>query len=144
MGENYEMVHEIEHKQDGVEYVLVTDSKNLKSSTWNVVYDEKLLGFKTPFERCFRVRYNAFDYVDSDICITIDGSMGIRGSADPIVREFINGGYDICLMPHPFRYDFASEYQAWVKQRGYPVERAKKFFELLAMSKYDNTFKGLI
>lgn len=47
-------------------------------------------------------------------------------------------------MPHPFRFDFISEYQAWVKQRRYPVEKAKKFFELLQNSKYDPNFKGLI
>lgn len=144
MGENYEQVHEIQNMQAGVEYVLVTDNKNLKSNTWKVVYDEKLLKFKTPFERCFRVRYNAFDYISTDICITVDGSMEVKGSLDPLVREFIQGNYDVCLMPHPFRYDFTSEYKAWVKQRHYPVERLVKFFDLLDASGYDQSFKGLI
>lgn len=144
MGENYEQVHEIQNMQAGVEYVLVTDNKNLKSNTWKVVYDEKLLKFKTPFERCFRVRYNAFDYISTDICITVDGSMEVKGSLDPLVREFIQGNYDVCLMPHPFRYDFTSEYKAWVKQRQYPVERLVKFFDLLDASGYDQSFKGLI
>lgn len=144
MGENYELVHEIQNKRDDVEYILVTDNKNLKSDTWKVVYDERLLQFKTPFERCFRVRYNAFDYISTDICITVDGSMEIKGNIDPVVREFVKNDYDICLMPHPFRYEFSSEYQAWVKQRGYPPEKAKKFFELLKISNYDPNFKGLI
>lgn len=85
MGDKYELVHEIQQKQDNVEYVLVTDNKNLKSNTWNVIFDEKLLKYDSPFERCFRVRYNAFDYIRTDTCVTVDGSMEIKGSLDPIV-----------------------------------------------------------
>lgn len=75
IGKGYEKVHEIENMQDDVEYLLVTDDSDLKSNTWKVIYDEDLLSFKTPFERCFRVRYNVFKYCITDICITIDGSM---------------------------------------------------------------------
>ena len=57
IGKGYEKVHEIENMQDDVEYLLVTDDPDLKSNTWKVTYDEDLLSFKTPFERCFRVRY---------------------------------------------------------------------------------------
>lgn len=49
------------------------------------MYDENLLKYNSPFERCFRVRYNAFDYVNTDTCVTIDGSMEVCGSLDPIV-----------------------------------------------------------
>jgi len=75
IGKGYEKVHEILNKQDDVEYLLVTDDETLKSDTWKVVYDKSLLEFKTPFERCFRVRYNVFRYCSTDICITIDGSI---------------------------------------------------------------------
>ena len=40
---NYENVKEVIEKDPNAEYILVTDDKNLKSSTWNVVYDESLL-----------------------------------------------------------------------------------------------------
>lgn len=45
IGKNYELLHEIVNKQNDVEYVLVTDDKELKSNTWNIVYDEDLLKY---------------------------------------------------------------------------------------------------
>jgi hypothetical protein len=39
IGQGYEKVHELLHKQDDVDYVLVTDDPSLKSSTWRVVCD---------------------------------------------------------------------------------------------------------
>lgn len=67
----------------------MTDNKNLKSDTWNVIYDESLLKYKNAFERCFTVRYNPFKYISSDVCVTIDGSMKMKGSLDPIINSFI-------------------------------------------------------
>ena len=95
------------------------------------MYDENLLKYNSPFERCFRVRYNAFDYVNTDTCVTIDGSMEVRGSLDPIIKKFMSEDYDISLMPHPFRFDFTTEYKAWINQRGYSIEQTKKFLKLL-------------
>jgi len=39
IGKGYEKVHEIVNKQDDVEYILVTNDKDLQSKSWNVVYD---------------------------------------------------------------------------------------------------------
>lgn len=39
IGRGYEKVHELLHKQDDVDYVLVTDDPSLASSTWRVVCD---------------------------------------------------------------------------------------------------------
>ena len=143
IGKGYEIVHEIVNKQPDVEYLLVTDDKDLKSDTWTVVYDEDLLEAKTPFERCFRVRYNVFKYCSTDICVTIDGSMQVKGSLDNLINQFEGGNYDMCLMPHPLWADMVSEYQAWVKMRGYPVEQANAALHFLQKSKYDLSYKGL-
>ncbi len=122
---------------------MVTDDQDLKSKTWKVIYDEDLLKVKTPFERCFAVRYNVFKYCSTDICVTIDGSMEVSGSLDSLVEKFNTEDYDICLMPHPLWADFVSEYRAWIKMRGYPVEKANKFFNFLKDARYDLNHKGL-
>lgn len=143
IGHDYEILHEIQNPQDDVEYLMVTDDLDLKSQTWKVVYDEDLLKLKTGFERCFAVRYNVFKYCSTDICVTIDGSMEVSGSLDGLVEKFNVGDYDICLMPHPLWADFVSEYRAWIKMRGYPVENANKFFNFLKDARYDINYKGL-
>lgn len=132
IGKNYETVHEIDNKQDDVEYLLVTDDKDLRSDTWKVIFDEDLLKCKTPFERCFRVRYNVFKYCTTDTCVTIDGSMHVKGSLDNLINVFDGGEYDICLMPHPLWSDLLTEYNAWIKMRGYPMQQAQKAIDFFS------------
>ena len=143
IGKNYELLHEIVNKQNDVEYILVTDDKELKSNTWNIVYDEDLLKYQSGFERCFAIRYNVFKYCSTDICVTIDGSIEVSGSLDKLIETFNVGKYDICLMPHPIWADFISEYQAWIRMRNYPKENAQLFFKLLSDAKYDCSYKSL-
>ena len=143
IGKGYEKVHEIENMQDDVEYLLVTDDPDLKSNTWKVTYDEDLLSFKTPFERCFRVRYNIFKYCTTDICITIDGSMQVKGSLDNLIATFDGGDYDICLMPHPLWSDLLTEYNAWIRMRGYPVQQAQRAIDFFKRCNYDLSTNGL-
>ena len=106
IGKDYELLHEVKHMQDDVEYLMVTDDPDLKSSTWKVVYDEDLQKLKTPFERCFAVRYNVFKYASTDLCFTIDGSIEVSGSLDALAQKMEDGKYDFCLMPHPLWPDF--------------------------------------
>ena len=143
IGKNYERVHEIKNKQDDVEYLLITDDPELESNTWTVIIDRDLEQYKSPFERCFRIRYNVFKYASTDICITIDGSMEIKGSLDKRIDTFNAGNYDICLMPHPIWSDIRTEYSAWIKLRGYPVYRANDALNLMAVTKYDFAYQGL-
>lgn len=143
IGKGYEKVHEIQNAQPDVEYLLITDDPDLISSTWKVIYDKNLLAYTAPFERCFRVRYDVFRYCSTDVCVTIDGSMLVKGSLDALIDRFDSGGYDICLMPHPLWDDMVSEYSAWVRMRGYPKERAELALKFLSDSRYDFSFRGL-
>ena len=106
IGRDYELLHEVKCPQDNVEYLMVTDDPDLKSKTWKVIYDEDLLKLKTPFERCFAVRYNVFKYASTDLCFTIDGSIEVSGSLDALAQKMEDGKYDFCLMPHPLWPDF--------------------------------------
>lgn len=141
-GKNYETLRELEQKTDGIEYILVTDDEDLKSSTWNVVVDHDLDGLP-PFEKCFRVRYNPFKYCSSDVCMMIDGSIHMKKFPHALLEKFNDGKYDICLMPHPFWADFCKEYSAWIQMRGYDANDARKFFNFLHTSNYDPNYLGL-
>lgn len=139
---DYEIVHEIENPQFDVEYILVTDNKNLFSNSWNVAYDEGLEKFSA-LEKCYRVRFNCFKYCSTDICLRVDSSIIINDSLDGLINEFINGDYDCALMLHPYRYNFKEEYSAWCEERGYPKEQMKKCIGYMETNDYDFEYKSL-
>ena len=136
---NYEMLHEIGGElESDVEYICVTDNKELKSNTWKIVLDKELNG-KTPFDKCFSVRYNPFKYCHSDICVRIDGSIGILKSITPFVEAFINGGYDCSFMLHPYRNNVVDEFKMWGKHRNYDMDKITK--QVLLLNKIGYTCK---
>lgn len=138
----YEMVHEIREKDPDAEYILVTDDPNLKSKTWDVVYDGGLATL-SPFDKTFTVRYHPFDYAHTDTVVRIDGSIGINKPLRPLVDAFHAGGYDRCLMIHPRRDTIPGEYAAWVKLRHYPKEQADKCLAFFARMGYDLETRGI-
>lgn len=132
---DYEVVHEVKDKRPDVEYVLVTDNKDLTSSTWNVVIVDNPYP-QDPFWLCYQIRFNPFRYVHSDIVIRIDGSMGIANT-DPLIDEFNKGNYDIALVPHPHRNNCADEYDTWVRTRKYSRTQANRVLNAIAEMGWD-------
>lgn len=141
---DYEKLHEVggEMEKD-VEYVCVTDNPELKSDTWKIVIDKDLNG-KGVFDKCFSVRYNPFKYCNSDICVRIDGSIGILKPITPLVDAFIESGCDACFLLHPYRDNLFEEYKVWGKYRNYPIKQIEKQILSLARIGYDSKKNGLI
>lgn len=141
---DYECVHEIKEKDPEAEYVLVTDSVNLTSDTWEVKYITNQHP-EDNFDLLFKIRYNPFDYVSNDVVVKIDGSMEVNKSLQPIVKKFNEERYDIALLFHPTRSTLLEEYTAWVQIRGYDIEQANKVLNFLAAFEgYDvKNYKGL-
>lgn len=139
----YEKVHHINKKSSRAEYILVTDDRNIKSDEWEVIYVDN--PYDDPFELCYQIRFNPFKYCNTDICIRIDGSMGIDGDLDRMVDKFNEGGYDLCVMAHPTRNTMYDEYVAWCQYRGYDVKQANKCLTYMnVMEGYDvKKIKGL-
>lgn len=145
---NYEVVREIEFNTlstPDVEYLLVTDNKDLKSDTWKVIYDQDLDNPNlTPFDRTFMVRYNLFKYAKNDICVRFDHSYKLRQPLDTLVEKFELGKYDACLNIHVGRNNILEEYYAWVEYRNFdPNEALKHILLLNLLFKYDFNIKGL-
>lgn len=147
---NYEKVHEIKFDTKtltpNVEYLLVTDNENLKSDTWTVIYDKDLdNNTQTSFDKVFSIRYGLFKYATNDICLRIDGSIGINKPLTPIIKLFVDGGYDACLNIHPGRTFLIDEYNAWIGFRNFPLKEAQTHLDYIVnVLGYDIHTKGLI
>lgn len=139
---NYEILREIGEKDPEAEYIWVTDDKNQTSDTWTVVYDESLEGMH-PLDKCYTIRFNAFKYCHSDICLRIDSSILVKKSLKPLIDIFEDGQYDMALMPHPIRYNFIEEYKVWIDGRGYDSQQAERWISDLRGKGYDFNYKGM-
>lgn len=141
---NYEKVHEIENKKDDVEYILVTDTKEIVSETWEVKYVENPYP-NDPFWLCYDIRFNPFKYVSSDIVLRIDGSMGICGDTDLLIDKFEKEQFDMAVSIHPTRNNMYDEYLAWVNCRKYPLSQAEYVLNwMIRTFRYDvKEYKGL-
>ena len=138
----YEIMREILHPKDDVEYIYVTDDRNLTSKTWKIVIDESLDGL-SPFDKCYSVRFNPFKYVSSDICIRVDGSIVVDGNADKLIEEFEKGNYDMACVAHRFRDNMIDEYNAWIRLREYPQQQAEKCLSYIERNGYSLNTKGM-
>lgn len=146
---DYEVVHELEFDPattPHVEYLLITDNKNLTSKTWKVIYDETLVNDDLhTFDRCYNIRFDLFKYATHDICVRIDGSIGINKPLDDIIQTFINGNYDGCLNIHPGCDNIIEEYFRWVIKRGFSPFEAMFHIKYIQDSLgYNFQTKGLI
>lgn len=139
---NYEIVREVRQADPEAEYILVTDDQHLTSTTWQVIYDEELEGLSV-FDKCYAIRFNCFKYCTTEICVRIDASIGLKLSLKPLIDIFEEGGYDVCLMPHPHRDNFLDEYTAWIEQRGYDRLQAERCLKYMQEKGYDFKYKGL-
>ncbi len=130
IGNGYEMVHEIKEKSDNAEYLLLTDNPALTSSTWTVVCVENPYP-EDPFYLGYQIRFNPFDFVNTDVVVRVDGSMGINKSLDKIVDDFNAGAWDMCVCIHPTRDNLYDEYCAWVAIRDYDRAQAEKVLSFI-------------
>ena len=137
----YESVHEIQDRDPDADYVLVTDDPTLKSDTWRVVLDQT--PGRSPFGKCYEVRFHPFRYVNTDIVIRIDGSIQVLKSLKPLVDEFERGRYDRCLMIHPRRDTIPAEYDIWIRYRRYPRIQAARCLQAMQRMGYDFKYRGL-
>lgn len=137
----YEQVHEIGEKDPDADYILLTDRTDLKSDTWRIVHEP--LNGMGPFEKMYNIRFNPFDYTDTDIVLRVDGSIGIHRSLRPFVDKVTEGDYDRCLMIHPKRNTMPEEYAEWVRIRGYSEQQAKRCLQAMKDFGYPMDYHGL-
>lgn len=115
-----------------IEYICVTDQKDLKSKTWKIVHDDINQAGCTR-DKMVYVKYNPFKYTTANEACVVDGSIQIKASLHKLFEQLKDK--DILIKQHPERTNLYDELQAWVKLRNLPKEYITKFEH---MSKHES------
>lgn len=139
--DDYENVREVVNPSPMAEYILVTDNKELKSDTWTIVYDEYLCDYN-PYAAAFYVRCHPFEFVNTNTCLWIDGSINILDDCtNEVMLPFIQSNYELAEILEPgnpvlesYRWAYGSytDYnEEWAELHGYKMneyENLKQYF----------------
>lgn len=140
---NYELFREPEAIDPNCEYIYVTDNENLQSSKWKIIVDKDLYGLSA-FDKCYKVRFNLFNYVSTMTCIYLDGSIQIHKSLRKLYNKFIESNADLGLCVHPGRSTLKEEYEVWLAKRNYDYRQFQKAKAFAKAAGYDfDNYKGL-
>lgn len=144
---SYDCLHELPKdlsKDVNVEYICITDIKDLKSDTWRIVYDEELDNKKNNgIDKTFLVRYNPFKYCSNDICVRMDASFCIKEPLDDLINQFIDGNYDMALNIHPSNTTIDKELDDWNLYRS-TNQKELQLNYIHNIIGYDTSRQGLI
>jgi len=144
-GDDYDTLREPEIVDPLAEYICITNNYNLKSNVWKFIYDDEINnGNYSNWQRTLLARYKALDYCNTEICIKLDGSILIKKPCFKYINKFINEGYDIGIMMHPFNDSYNDEFCRWVNDRDLNYKQVKDFFNFMHNHNYDMDEKGLI
>ena len=139
---NYEIMREPEEMDPECEYLYITDDPKLKSNKWKIIVDHDLDGL-SPFDKCYRVRFNLFKYATTPVCIYVDGSIQIHKSLRKLYNDFIDSECDLGLNIHPERNNVYDEYNVWVRTRSYSPLQYTKSMLMFKAADYNIYYKGL-
>lgn len=139
---NYDDIVEVTNKEENIEYICITNNKQLKSNTWNVKYiDEKIDNWTL----ARKVKIEPFNYLPKhDVSIWIDGAIKINKKISEFLdKECELDKYDMVGFKHQFRNCIYDEISACVDMRKETIENANRLFDFLKKQKYPEN-NGLI
>lgn len=137
---DYEIMREPIEMDEDCEYVYVTDNVNLKSNKWTMIYTDRFKHNDAVYA-AFYVRYHPFEFVNTDVCFIIDGSIQIKKSLRELYERFQNSDTDMMLSCNCFGHTLGNEIDWWVKNRNMKMECAEKMKWFLTYHKL-NDFRG--
>ena len=129
-GKNKELLRKPLFKEN-IEYICVTDQKDLKSSDWKIIIDE-MPNIKCVRDKMVYVKYNPFKYTDADYACVIDGTLEIKSSLLPLFEQL--NDHDILVKPIPTKHSIYTALQEWIRTRNMPSNAIQKF---QVMAKHD-------
>lgn len=118
--------------KDDIEYICVTDQKDLNSDVWKIIHDE-MDNIKCIRDKMVYVKYNPFKYTDADRICIIDGTLEITNSLIPFFQQATE--YDMLVKLHPERNCLMKELNEWIMKRNMPRSVMAKF---KIMTNYNN------
>lgn len=120
--------------------LLFTDSKpNVKN--WEIKHIISNKEF--PFDDIFKIRWNPFQFIDTEYAVWLDGSIKINSSINRYVEMMIKSGADFATLKHPFRDNIYAEYFAWCRTRNYDKLKAFKWMAHMEDNGWNPKNKGL-
>ena len=120
--------------------ILFTD--NVVADGWSK-YEMKDLDKVHPFNDVFRVRWNPFDYSNSDYIIWVDGSIEVIADPSVLINEMEKSHADFAILKHPWRNNIFDEYREWCRIRNYNQEQAFKWLVYMYNHGWDAKQPGL-
>lgn len=144
---NYEFIRNPYEIDEDADYFLLTDSKEIKSDIYNVIYLNEFDTNKlTGIQKNFIIKYSFYKYIPNlsnyDYMIFIDGSIQIFKKLSPIINYMRNCKYDLSIAPHPIRNNVIDEYDCWIEHRKLNPFFKKLFLNSIKNYDYEN-IKGL-
>lgn len=119
---DYDDVHEILYKEDGVDYLLFTNNSSLKSKTWQVVLvdsdlDNALLSREI---KMFPDKYLGSSY---DMSVYVDANMVVYGELSELTK-YLSEGKSFAVSRHGERTSVREEIDACVRIVGIDRDKA--------------------
>lgn len=123
----YDDVHEILYKEEGVDYLLITNNPSLKSKTWQVVFVESELD-NVLLSR--EIKMLPHKYLDDkyDMSIYIDASAVIYGELSNLTK-YLDGEKTFAVSRHSERKSVKEEIEACVRLGCVDKTEAEKQYE---------------
>lgn len=124
---NYDNVHEVLYKEEGVDYLLFTNNPSLKSKTWRVVYVESELDnvLLSREIKMFPHNYLGDAY---DMSIYIDANAVIYGELSNLMKYLV-GNKSFAVSRHWERKTLKEENEICVELLGVDKVKAEKQYE---------------
>lgn len=119
---NYDVIHEILYKERDVDYILFTNNKAIKSTTWNVLYlDSSLDNLLLSRE----VKIKSYKYINEkyDYSIYVDANVIIYGEIS-LLLSYLNSEIDFAVTKHAYRFTIIDEIKANVAYKGVDYVKA--------------------
>lgn len=122
-GKNKELLREPKYVSQNIEYICVTDQKNLSSKCWKIVYDS-MPNVKSLRDKFVYVKFNPFKYTNADKICVIDSSLEIKENLMPLFDEL--DSVQCIFKKHSIRKNLNAELPVW-RGRGLKNETITRF-----------------
>ena len=136
---NYDKVFECKDL-DAEERILFTDVRR-DTKNWKQI--EIKPNNEYPFDDVFKIRWNPFDFTNTDYVVWTDGSIKIDGSVKKYVEQMIKSNADFATLKHPSRDNIKSEYFEWCRARNYNKIKAFQWMAHMEENGWNPNNKGL-
>lgn len=113
---DYDKVHEILYREDGVDYLLFTNNPRITSKTWTVILVESDLDNIT-LSREIKMMPHKYLRDEYDYSVYVDANAVIYGEITNLTR-YLHDGKSLAVSRHSIRTSVKDEIEACVKMRG--------------------------